>query len=203
MIFSDNRKQTRALEQLIRSVPQPGEIHFYVACMICFHDFVQYLDRAGDIKKKLEDRSNGKQVILVPSINVWHASNIKDRIRRVVQSRGLRRMDRHISKLLQTTQTILELACDKSTLVLHMSRIFFCYPSDLLACISKEQRLFNADNKHIFEMLNSIRVLLDRLELVGCALDATLQFISRKESAVSKTLQIYYQRMHTMIEIRG
>lgn len=112
-------------------------------------------------------------------------------------------MDRHISKLLQTTQTILELACDKSTLVLHMSRIFFCYPSDLLACISKEQRLFNADNKHIFEMLNSIRVLLDRLELVGCALDATLQFISRKESAVSKTLQIYYHRMHTMIEIRG
>lgn len=95
--------------------------------MICFHDFVQYLDRAGDIKKKLEDRSNGKQVILVPSINVWHASNIKDRIRRVVQSRGLRRMNRHISKLLQTTQTILELACDKSTLVLHMSRIFFFF----------------------------------------------------------------------------
>ena len=89
--------------------------------------------------------------MIIPGINVRHAANVEDDVGGVAQTRGLRGVDGHVAKLLQAAQTVLE-----------------------LARVGEEQGLFHAHDQYVFQMLDLVGVVVDRLELVIGSFDSAL-----------------------------
>lgn len=116
--------------------------------MVGFDDFIEDLNSAI---RMLETVLQKKVQGVLPGINCRHVIYIENHIGKTTQTRTLRGMNRHITKLLQSAQSIFE-----------------------LTSICEKEGFINTNYENIFKVLHDIWVILNRSKFIVCTLDSSL-----------------------------